>query len=101
MGITRTEFEYEIPFEDAKQMIDAFCRPLLIEKMRYTLTFAGSIWEVDEFFGDNAGLVVAEIELRDEAEPFVSPPWLGREVSDDPRYFNNNLLTHPFKEWNS
>lgn len=98
-GITRAEFEYEIPVPDAEQMLDRFCHPHFIEKMRYTMAFAGSTWEIDEFFGDNAGLVVAEIELTDEAASFVRPPWLGREVSDDPRYYNNNLLAHPFKEW--
>jgi adenylate cyclase len=99
VGITRSEFEYAIPLVDAEQMLSLFCRPHLVEKYRYQVACAGSIWEVDEFLGDNEGLVVAEIELESEDEPFVRPPWLGREVSGDPRYYNNNLLKHPYREW--
>lgn len=99
VGITRTEFEYPIPMEDAEQMLSLFCSHQLVEKHRYQVAYAGSIWEVDEFLGDNEGLVVAEIELDHENESFIRPPWLGREVSADPRYYNNNLLTHPYREW--
>lgn len=100
-GITRAEFEYEIPLQDANQLLTLFCRSQPVEKLRYTIAYGDAIWEVDEFLGDNAGLIVAEIELTDESDAFEHPPWLGREVSDDPRYFNVNLLTHPFKEWHS
>ncbi len=98
-GISRAEFEYEIPVGDAEQMLDAFCRPLLVEKIRYEVVHDGFVWEVDEFLGANKGLVVAEIELAHEQQAFDRPPWLGPEVSHDPRYFNNRLLTHPYKEW--
>ena len=97
-GITRTEFEYEIPSEDAKQMIQ-MCTGDLIEKMRYRIFDNGLLWEVDVFEGANEGLVVAEIELADEHQKFRLPDWTGIEVSDDPRYFNSNLVIHPYRSW--
>lgn len=97
-GATRSEFEYPIPVSDAQALL-ALCDGPLIDKTRYTLTHAGHVWEVDEFFGDNAGLVVAEIELASEEQPFERPDWLGDEVTHDARYFNSALIAHPFRTW--
>lgn len=99
VGATRLEYEYEIPFSHACELLDTLCERPLIEKNRYQIEHAGKRWEVDEFFGDNEGLVVAEIELDREDEPLDIPDWVGREVTADPRYFNVNLTTHPFKNW--
>ncbi len=98
-GIVRSEFEYEIPVEEAKEMLDNLCLKPDIEKIRYRIEFEGYVWEVDEFMGLNAGLVVAEIELPDENAQFVKPSWVGEEVSDDSRYYNANLIDKPFSEW--
>jgi adenylate cyclase len=98
-GISRSEFEYAIPAEDARQMLDTLCQQPLIEKTRYRIDYQGHIWEVDEFHGANQGLTVAEIELASETEGFAKPQWLGKEVSADPRYFNSSLVKHPFSEW--
>ncbi|WP_189414991.1 CYTH domain-containing protein [Cellvibrio zantedeschiae] len=97
-GASRTEFEYEIPLADAKQML-ALCDGPLIEKYRRKISFAGMLWEVDEFLGDNQGLVVAEIELESEEQAFEKPDWLGEEVTQDVRYYNSNLSVNPFKSW--
>lgn len=99
VGVTRTEFEYPIPAADARELLERFCLPPLIDKTRYEVRHGGHRWEIDEFHGANEGLVVAEIELASEDEPFERPPWLGEEVSADPRYFNASLARHPFKEW--
>jgi CYTH domain-containing protein len=98
-GITRLEFEYAIPKVDAATMLDLLCERPLIEKTRYRQPFAARTWEIDVFHGDNAGLVVAELEVADESDQFELPPWLGREVSGDARYFNSILVTNPFKNW--
>jgi adenylate cyclase len=98
-GITRLEFEYAIPVADAATLLDLLCEHPLIEKTRYRQSFGGRAWEIDVFHGDNAGLVVAELEVADESEQFEPPPWLGREVSGDPRYFNSNLASNPYKNW--
>ena len=98
-GITRLEYEYEIPVTEADELLDRLCRKPLIEKKRYTIPFQGFLWEVDEFFGENNGLIVAEIELATEDQTFPKPDWVGREVSDDPRYFNARLSRHPFCRW--
>ncbi|MCP4660634.1 MAG: CYTH domain-containing protein, partial [bacterium] len=98
-GITRMEFEYEIPLADANGMLDNLCETPLIEKTRYVIPYEGFTWEVDEFHGENAGLIVAEVELEDENQEFRRPPWVGEEVSDDPRYFNANLVEHPYTTW--
>ena len=98
-GVTRMEFEYEIPFADATQMLDKLVEKPIIEKYRYKLAQDGLVWEIDEFLGDNAGLVVAEVELADAQQVLVRPDWLGEEVSSDPRYFNNNLVANPYKNW--
>jgi CYTH domain-containing protein len=97
-GATRVEFEYPIPLADALAML-ALCDGPLIDKTRHTFTHAGSVWEVDEFHGDNAGLVVAEIELTAEDQPFERPDWLGEEVTHDPRYFNSALAQRPYRSW--
>lgn len=98
-GVSRAEFEYEISAEDAAIMLDDMCEKPLIEKKRYKIPVGGLVFEVDEFFGENAGLVVAEVELKDEKQKITLPPWVGEEVSGDPRYFNSNLIKHPYSRW--
>jgi adenylate cyclase len=98
-GVTRAEFEYEIPLADAVTLLESICHQPVIDKTRYRIPHGEHVWEVDEFHGTNQGLVVAEIELTAEDEAFEKPDWLGPEVSGDPRYFNANLITHPFSEW--
>lgn len=99
VGARRAEFEYEIPLADAQQMLDTLCKRPLIEKVRYTLSAGAHTWEIDVFGGDNAGLVVAEIELGSEDETFDKPGWVGDEVTGDPRYFNSNLVDNPYRTW--
>jgi adenylate cyclase len=98
-GVTRAEFEYAIPVENAAAMLDNLCEKPLIEKTRYRIPFGSHTWEVDEFHGENAGLVVAEVELASADENPALPAWVGREVSSDARYFNVNLVKKPFKTW--
>lgn len=98
-GAKRTEFEYEIPTGDAEFMLDELCEKPIIIKYRYNINFGEFLWEVDEFKGENDGLVVAEIELQHEDQKFDKPNWLGEEVTEDPRYYNANLIKHPFKSW--
>ena len=98
-GLTRAEFEYAIPVEDAAAMLDGLCEKPLIEKTRYRVPFGAHTWDVDEFHGANAGLVVAEVELASADEEPALPPWVGREVSADARYFNANLVKKPFTTW--
>jgi adenylate cyclase len=97
-GATRAEFEYGIPVEDAEQLLQ-LCDGPIIQKDRYVIIHEGSKWEVDEFFGDNAGLVLAEIELTSEGQSFSRPAWLGAEVTHDRRYYNSSLASHPYIEW--
>lgn len=97
-GISRAEFEYEIPVADAGQLL-TLCQGPIIEKARHLVVHNGTRWEIDEFFGENAGLVVAEVELDDENQAFERPNWLGKEVTEDPKYFNSNLATHPYNTW--
>jgi adenylate cyclase len=97
-GITRAEFEYAVPLADAKQML-ALCDGPLIEKIRYRIPYGAHVFEVDVFAGDNAGLTVAEVELTRADEIIELPPWIVREVSDDPRYFNSNLARNPYCLW--
>lgn len=101
LGVQRQEYEYAIPLADAHEMLDQLCLGPLIEKTRYYVPYADHLWEIDVFAGDNAGLVVAEIELQAENEVFVHPPWVGKEVSHDPRYYNVSLVQRPFKDWQS
>jgi len=97
-GISRKEFEYEIPMEEGLELLDGFAVSE-IKKIRYCIDFEGKTWEVDEFSGDNEGLIMAEIELQRENEPFAKPAWITIEVSDDERYYNSYLSTHPFIDW--
>ncbi len=99
LGVRRQEYEYPIPLADAEVMLDTLCEKPLIEKIRYHIRFAGLLWEVDVFEGDNDGLVVAEVELPDENAPVERPPWVGEEVSHDTRYYNVCLVKHPYKDW--
>lgn len=99
VGATRSEYEYEIPVADCDAMLDALAEKPIIEKKRYKVPFAGLTWEIDEFFGDNAGLIVAEVELESETQIFEKPDWVGEEVTADPRYFNSNLIKHPYTKW--
>lgn len=96
--IKRHEWEYEIPVEDAEEML-LLCENPIVEKIRYLVDYEDHIFEVDEFFGDNDGLVMAEIELEDEEEPFDRPDWLGDEVTGDVRYYNSFLSMNPYKKW--
>lgn len=94
-GISRGEFEYEIPVEDADRIMELICQGFSVEKTRYIVPFAGKNWEIDEFAGDNAGLILAEIELDSEDEKFELPPWIGEEVTGDFHYYNSYLAEHP------
>jgi adenylate cyclase len=99
VGATRLEYEYKIPAGDANEILTGLCEKPLIEKNRYTIPQGEFNWEIDEFFGDNEGLIVAEIELKEEKQAFERPEWIGEEVTGDPRYFNSNLTAHPFTKW--
>lgn len=98
-GLAREEFEYAIPRGDADAMLDGLCQRPLIVKTRYELDHDGCAWEIDVFEGENVGLVIAEVELKTEDQDITLPPWIGAEVSDDPRYLNVNLFRHPFTRW--
>ena len=98
-GARRTEYEYEIPVADADKLLDDLCEKPLIEKNRYKIDFEGFVWEVDEFFGENQGLIVAEVELESEDQAFGKPGWIGEEVTGDPKYFNSNLINNPYLKW--
>mgnify|MGYP000674043178 FL=1 len=98
IGASRMEFEYEIPRQDADTLLE-ICEKPLIEKNRYKIKHGGFVWEVDEFFGENQGLIVAEIELESEDQTFSKPDWVGEEVTGDPRYFNSNLIKNPYTTW--
>ncbi len=98
-GAARAEYEYEIPLQDAEEMLDTLCQRPLIEKTRYELSVGAHVWEVDVFHGDNDGLIVAEIELSETDEPFEQPAWATEEVTDDPRYYNSSLMQIPYKNW--
>lgn len=101
LGVRRREYEYPIPLADAQEMLAELCQGVPIEKIRHYVPFGRHLWEIDEFFGANAGLIVAEIELTDPDEDFERPPWLGREVSDDPRFYNSRLVEHPYQSWST
>ncbi len=96
---SRSEYEYKIPVHDALELLDKLCLKPIIEKIRYEIEYANHRWVVDEFLAENAGLVVAEIELENEDQKFSKPSWLGKEVSGDPRYLNANLVVNPYKNW--
>jgi adenylate cyclase len=99
LGIQRSEYEYPIPLADAEELLDTLCEKPLVEKTRHFVRFAGHLWEIDEFVGENAGLIVAEIELRTPDEPFERPAWIGEDVSHDIRYYNSQLARHPYNSW--
>jgi len=96
---TRAEYEYVIPLADANAMLDELCERPLIEKTRYRIDCQGLLWEVDEFEGENAGLVIAEVELASADQVVALPDWVGEEVTTDPRYYNANLIANPFSRW--
>jgi adenylate cyclase len=98
-GVGRAEYEYEVPLADARELLDTLCARPQIEKRRYRIPVGKHVFEVDEFAGDNEGLVIAEVELKSADEPFERPAWVGEEVSHDPRYFNSALARHPFRSW--
>jgi adenylate cyclase len=99
LGIKRQEYEYAIPLDEAEELLDTLCEQPQISKTRYLVPYGEHTWEIDVFDGDNAGLVVAEVELAAEDEAFACPPWVGEEVSGDTRYYNVCLVKHPYKDW--
>lgn len=101
VGLVRPEFEYPIPVADAQTILATLCQPPLIEKTRYRLPLGNVVWEIDEFLGENQGLIVAEVELTSPDQVIDLPDWIGAEVSYDPRYQNSNLARHPFRNWNA
>ncbi len=98
-GISRAEFEYAIPFDEAQEMLETLCAHPLIEKTRYRLPIGPLVWEIDEFKGENAGLLVAEVELQSEDQTVVLPDWVGEEVSGSPQYYNASLVRRPYAQW--
>jgi CYTH domain-containing protein len=100
-GMTRAEFEYPIPVEDARAILDTLCQKPFIEKTRYKIPIDEVIWEIDEFRGENEGLLIAEVELKSEDQAIDLPPWIGPEVTGDPRYYNSSLVKYPYREWRS
>ena len=98
VGASRKEFEYEIPLQDAEELLK-ICEKPLIEKIRYKVEDGGVVWEIDEFTGENQGLIVAEVELQSEDQHFAKPDWVTEEVTGDPRYFNSNLIKNPYTKW--
>lgn len=100
-GIGRAEFEYEIPLEDAQTMLNTLCDRPLVEKVRYKLQIDDLVWEIDEFLGENEGLIMAEVELKNENQTVNLPHWVGDEVSHDARYYNVNLAKNPYRNWKS
>ena len=98
VGQTRSEFEYPIPVEDAAAMLETLCDRLLIEKTRYKIPIGDLVWEIDEFMGENTGLVIAEVELQSETQQIELPEWIERQVTD-PKYYNSNLAKHPYSQW--
>ena len=99
VGISRSEYEYEIPLTDAEEMLAHLTDGAVIDKVRYEVRCGGHLWELDVFRGDNAGLVVAEGELQSEEEPFEMPEGVGDEVSGDTRYYNASLVRNPYRNW--
>lgn len=98
-GVSRPEYEYAIPYEDAVELLNQLCEKPLIEKVRYKVPYEGLLWEVDEFQGENQGLIVAEVELTDENQTIALPSWIDQEVTADERYYNANLFKQPFSQW--
>jgi len=100
LGHTRQEFDYPVPVDEARELL-ALCVGGLVDKRRHLVNHGGLLWEVDEFLGDNAGLVVAEVELESADQPFDRPDWAGAEVTDEPRYYNLALASHPYTRWSA
>lgn len=98
-GLSRQEYEYSIPRKDADKMLTDLCEKPLIEKVRMNVRVGDHLFEIDQFFGDNKGLIIAEVELNSEKEDFERPEWLGDEVTGDPKYYNSNLIKSPYKTW--
>ncbi len=98
-GAARVEYEYEIPATEARAMLNDLCEKPLIEKIRYKIEYHGLVWDVDEFYGENRGLIIAEIELDYKDQKFEKPEWIGAEVTGDSKYFNSNLIHHPYNQW--
>lgn len=98
-GITRAEFEYQIPLADAEQILEQVADSPFIDKTRYKVQWGNHVWDLDLFAGENQGLIMAEVELSSEDESFELPPWAGEEVSGDPRYYNASLVKHPYSQW--
>lgn len=99
IGLSRDEYEYPIPLADAENMLSKLAIGPIIEKIRHLVHYEGLIWEIDEFLGDNAGLLIAEVELESEQQVLTLPDWLGEEVTDDVKYYNISLSQHPYKDW--
>lgn len=99
-GISRAEFEYPIPLQDAQELLQ-LCSGAIVEKLRYVVPIDNLVWEIDEFYGDNEGLLIAEVELSSESQSFTLPEWVGKEVSGDARYYNSMLAQAPYSSWNS
>ncbi|WP_297766555.1 CYTH domain-containing protein [uncultured Muriicola sp.] len=100
-GAVRSEYEYAIPINEAEEMLEEMCQKPFIDKTRYEISAGKHIWEIDIFHGDNKGLVIAEIELSEESDKFNIPGWVGEEVTNDPRYYNSNLLLNPYRKWST
>lgn len=100
VGAVRSEFEYSIPYKEAEIILETLCDRPLIEKIRYRISQGDLIWEVDEFAGENSGLILAEVELTAENQIVTLPDWIGADVTDDWRYYNSYLARHPYREWN-
>lgn len=99
IGSARSEYEYAIPVDHAREMLQTLCAPPLVQKTRYRVEWEGLVWEIDEFEAENQGLIMAEVELAEANQTIVFPDWIGEEVTFDPRYYNSNLAKHPFSHW--
>jgi len=99
IGLSRDEYEYEIPYADGKKMLNTLAVGPVIEKVRYLVKVEQHTWEIDEFLGDNAGLVIGEVEMQSETEHVTIPEWAGREVTEEVRFYNISLSKRPFKDW--
>ena len=99
IGIVRDEFEYPIPVDEANQLLALYCKTPYIEKTRYYVNYKSHLFEIDEFIGENQGLVVAEVEIENVDETISLPDWIGEDVSEQPKYYNNNLVEFPFSQW--
>ncbi|MBO1924940.1 CYTH domain-containing protein [Thiomicrorhabdus sp. 6S3-12] len=100
IGLSRDEYEYSIPMEDAEKMLKTLAVGPVIEKMRYLVNYGSHTWEIDEFYGDNSGLIVAEVEMASENDEIAMPEWAGKEVTHEARYYNISLSEYPYQSWN-